>query len=318
MPEDADVMLAQLLLSHHFVELDVLHEAVEYQRKEKSAGRFPGTLGDLLVAQGALPRAVFKALDTDTGEIIALKILPPATAKEEDSHLERFLREARVALSLSHPNIVQGKKLGNVKGIYYYAMEYIDGKSVADVLDDYGLLDEADALEIVRQTCKGLEYAAKHDIVHRDVKPDNILITLDGVVKLADLGLAKVPMSDAKVTASGITLGTPHYISPEQVRGRKDIDVRSDIYALGISLYEMVTGGTPFDGDSMGVVIAKQLNDAIPPARDVRPDLSIAIEYIIDNMTQKDRSKRYQDTAAVMKDIDGLTGGKKRPALRFT
>ncbi|TET38518.1 MAG: serine/threonine protein kinase [Planctomycetota bacterium] len=353
MPEDADVILAQLLLSRRFVEIDQLHEAVEYQRHEKAGGRSPGSLGDVLVAKGALSRekleelqnigsievspakkrfanyeihgklgrggmgAVFKAVDTDSGETIALKILPPASAKEEDSHLERFLREARVALTLSHPNIVQGKKLGNVKGIYYYAMEYIDGKSVADVLDGYGLMDEGDALEIVRQICRGLEYAAEHNIVHRDVKPDNILITRDGVAKLADLGLAKGPASDARVTASGITLGTPHYISPEQVRGEEDIDVRSDIYALGISLYEMVTGGPPFDGDSMGVVIAKQLSDAIPPARDVRPDLSIATEYIIDNMTQKDRKKRYQTPAAVIKEIDGLTGKRKRPRLKF-
>jgi serine/threonine-protein kinase len=178
-------------------------------------------------------------------------------------------------------------------------------------------MDEGDALEIVRQICRGLEYASEHDIVHRDVKPDNILITRDGVTKLADLGLAKGPISDAKVTASGITLGTPHYISPEQVRGEQDIDVRSDIYALGITLYEMVTGGPPFDGDSMGVVIAKQLSDAIPPARDVRPDLSIAIEYIIDNMTKKDRKKRYQTPAAIIKEIDGLTGKKKNSPLRF-
>ncbi|MHC4660585.1 MAG: serine/threonine protein kinase [Planctomycetota bacterium] len=353
MPDDSDVMLAQILLSRKFLKLDEVHGAVEYQRTEEEAGRGPGSLADILISRGIISReeidelqyigrieanprkkkfanfeihgklgrggmgAVFKATDTDTGEKVALKILPPTTAKEEEGHLERFLREAKVALTLSHPNIVQGKKLGRFHGINFYAMEYVDGKSVADVLDEYGCLDEDDALEVIRQICEGLDYVSKHGIIHRDVKPENILITQGGVAKLADLGLAKMAIGDAKVTASGITLGTPHYISPEQIRGKKDIDVRSDIYALGITLYEMVTGGPPFDGDSMGVVISKQLNDEIPPARELRPDLSIASEYIIEKMTNKDREQRYKTAGGVIRDIESLTGVRKRRKLNF-
>ena len=246
--------------------------------------------------------AVFLAQERNSGERVALKILPPVSAGNED-YRERFLREARVSLKLKHPNIIQGKKLGNVKGIYYLVMEYFEGESLADALDREGRLEQKNALEIALQVARGLGHAAEHNIVHRDIKPENILIGKDGLVKLIDLGLAKPRRADATVTQSGITLGTPHYISPEQIKG-KEADFRSDIYSLGITLYETVAGAPPFDGDSAGIVITKHLSDPMPSIRSLRPNCSAEVERIVMRMTDKNPDKRYGSVKALISDIE--------------
>jgi serine/threonine-protein kinase len=332
----------QMLLENKLVALDALYAAVAEQKKLKASGESAKPLSKILVEKGLLSEeqvgavlklgklrekpkkktigsfiiesklgrggmgAVYLAHDKVTGERVALKILPPITAGNED-YRERFLREARVSLKLSHPNIIRGRKLGSVSGIYYYVMEYFNGKSLADLLDEKTALDESEALNIALQVSLALEHAASFNIVHRDIKPENILIGKDGAVKLIDLGLAKPTAADATVTQSGITLGTPHYISPEQIRG-ENADFRSDIYSLGITLFETLTGIPPFDGESAGVVITKQLNDPVPPIRSVRPDLSPAIEKIVAKMTDKVRVKRYGSVKALISDLRAASG----------
>jgi serine/threonine-protein kinase len=330
-----------MILENKLVSLDDLHTCVNRQQKLKKKGKETVPLSTVLMEKGLLtgeqlehlagmaeisekPKhkavgsyiiesklgrggmgAVFLARSKLTGEQVALKILPPITAENED-YRERFLREARVSLKMRHPNIIEGKKLGNMKGIYYYVMEYVPGESLADVLDEREYLSEAESLQVAVQIARALEYASGFDIIHRDIKPENILITPEGVVKLIDLGLAKPASGGATVTRSGLTLGTPHYISPEQIRGDMQLDIRSDIYSLGITLFEMVTGKPPFDGDSAGVVISKQIHEPIPPLSSLRPDCSTELERIVGKMTEKDRDERYNKPAVLVRDLENL------------
>jgi len=183
---------------------------------------------------------VYKARQVSMNRIVALKILPPSRAKNA-TYVQRFLREARSAAQLSHTNIVQAIDVGNADGYYYFAMEFVDGETVQALLEREGVLDERHALTIATAVAHALDHAHRHGIVHRDVKPGNIMIDLHGAVKLADLGLARSVEPIDTVTVDGVGVGTPHYIAPEQARGETDVDCRADIYSLGATLYHLLT-----------------------------------------------------------------------------
>jgi hypothetical protein len=209
---------------------------------------------------GVVYRAVQKSLRRE----VALKVLAPRWSSH-GRFLKRFFREAKLAGSLNHPNVVSAIDVGESNGFHYYAMEYVDGWSVAEMLREDGRIDEEEALDIVLQVAKALDHASERHIVHRDIKPENILVTPSGLAKLADLGLSKQLTSDCSITTEGKTLGTPFYVSPELARGVTDVDVRSDIYSLGATLYHMLAGEPPFGGDNPAAVMARHIaDDPIP------------------------------------------------------
>jgi len=251
---------------------------------------------------------VYKARQLSMDRLVALKVLPRRLAKDR-SFIERFLREARSAARLNHPHIVQGIDVGEADGLYYFAMELVEGESLRDRIRREGRLAQAEALRIARQVVLALEHANAHHIVHRDIKPDNILLTGAGAAKLADLGLAK-RKSDAAVTQLAAPLGTPLYMSPEQARGKTDIDTRGDIYSLGATLYHTVVGAPPFTGPNATAIITKHLFETPASPRASVPDLSEGLCAMLRRMLAKRPVDRYQSPAELLEDIDRLLEGR--------
>ena len=191
------------------------------------------------VGAGAMG-TVFKARHKRLNRIVAIKILKPSLARDK-RYVERLRREARIVASLSHPHIVTGYDLGEEGGYHFFVMEFVEGKSLRQLLTEWGMFSEDYVLRVARETAMALDHAYQRDVIHRDIKPGNILIDENGKVKLTDMGLAKGP-ADLTLTRDGATVGTPMYISPEQARNPQDVDVRSDLYSLGATLYHMATG----------------------------------------------------------------------------
>ncbi|HUW35193.1 MAG TPA: protein kinase [Planctomycetota bacterium] len=255
---------------------------------------------------------VYRARQLSVGRVVAVKILRPALSQDA-VYVERFLREARTAARLNHPNIVNAIDAGCDQGHYYFVMEYVDGVTVRKRLDA-GPLAEQEALRIARDIAAALAHANRHAVVHRDVKPDNIMLAADGAAKLADLGLAKNFTFDVNVTLESSALGTPHYMSPEQARGETRIDIRSDIYSLGATLYHMLTGVPPFRGDTPAAVLTKRLLEAPPNPREQRPDISLATSLLIQRMMARDPEKRFATPDELLAAIDSLPRHKAAPA----
>jgi len=257
--------------------------------------------------------AVYKARQLSLDRIVALKVLPPSLAKDE-VFVRRFIREARTAAKLSHPNIITVLDVGESNGFYYIAMEFVDGITAAQRVEKYGVFPENEALAVAAEVASGLAYAARYHIVHRDVKPANIMITKDGGVKLCDLGLAKQTfMDDASVTETGATIGTPLYMSPEQARGQTQVDQRSDIYSLGATLFFMVTGSPPFRGRTPLEILRKRLEEPPPWAADLNPNVSEWTCEVIQRMmatNPDDRFQTHEEVYAVLTSgRSGMPGG---------
>ena len=260
--------------------------------------------------------AVYKALQLSLDRTVAIKILSPALAKNP-AYARRFEREALASSKLNHPNIVAALDVGEEDGLRYLVMEYVAGRTVAQLLAR-GALDEKRAVGIIIQIVRALDHAARADIVHRDIKPANILVTKQGLAKLGDLGLAKEIKADGSETEEGIAMGTPFYVSPEQARGEKHIDGRTDIYALGATLYHMVTGRVPFSGPNPAVVMTMHITEPLPPPEEVHEGVSRGLSQIIEKMMAKDKGARYQTPAELMTDLQAWMEGKfvVRPAVR--
>ncbi|MGD0089197.1 MAG: protein kinase [Planctomycetota bacterium] len=259
------------------------------------------------IGQGGMG-AVFKARQKSLDRVVALKVLPPSVAKNT-LFIERFQREARASARFNHPHIVQGIDVGKdpPTGLWYFAMEYVDGPSLKQVLAQQKIMPEARALALVRQVAQALECIAANGMVHRDIKPDNILLTKHGEAKLADLGLAKQAHDDASITQSGTSVGTPHYMSPEQVRGlAHEIDIRSDLYALGATLFHLVTGRAPYTGESSVVIMSKHLTEPPPNARAANPQVSESCSRLIEWLMQKKKEQRVQTPAELLEQLDKL------------
>lgn len=267
-------------------------------------------------ATGIIYRATQLSLDRE----VALKVLSKQYARNEKLR-ERFLREARTVGRLRHPNIVQGIDVGSDEDTYYMAMEYIDGPTIGELVRRGGAMDERRALRILVQVAEALEYAHRNKIMHRDIKPDNIMLTTDGVAKLCDLGLARVDgdREDEKAaTRRGTAIGTPHYIAPEQIRGDLEVDVRGDIYSLGATFYHMITGTPPYPGNSAVRVIARHLSEPLEPPRRRNPLVSEDVSRIIIKMMQKDPADRYADPKALLEDLKALAEGKRPRSVKAT
>ena len=242
--------------------------------------------------------AVLKARKRDSGEVVALKILKPELANDRE-YVERFLREAKAVARLSHKNIVRAVQVGRSGDYYFFAMEFLTGQTCSDMIKAQGRLPERFAVMVTRCIASALAHAWTHQIVHRDIKPDNVMVTQDGQVKLTDLGLARTAKSDSTLTITGVVMGSPAYISPEQATGEKDLDSRSDIYALGATLFHMLTGQVPYDGESPLHVMLKHMNDPLPDARHYVPDVSEATRLMIQRMMAKRPEGRFQSASQI-------------------
>lgn len=256
-------------------------------------------IGEL--GQGAMG-VVYQAKDPLIDRTVAIKTINLSLAKEEKEEYEaRFYQEARAAGRLNHPNIVTIYDVGKSGDIAYIAMELLQGRELRDVMNDGTLLPVDQVLDIAAQVALGLSYAHEHEIVHRDVKPSNIMIIRDGHVKITDFGIARMA-SAAVRTQSGMVLGSPKYMSPEQVMGR-DIDERSDIFSLGVMLYEMLTGQAPFNGDNVNTIMYQTLN-AIPlPPNQINPAVPDMLDFILVKALAKNTEDRYQKAKEFADDL---------------
>jgi eukaryotic-like serine/threonine-protein kinase len=254
------------------------------------------------VAAGGMGE-VFRARDAVLDREVAIKVLHRSLAGDQ-GFVERFRREARAAASLSHPNIVAVHDWGAVDGIYYMVMEYVRGRAVRDLLNAQGRLEPAQAADALRQTLLALEHAHRQGIVHRDVKPENILVTTDGEVKVADFGLARA-YADGRQTQAGTVTGTVQYLAPEQIRG-EPADPRSDLYSLGIVGFELLTGRLPFTGETAMAIAYKHLSDRVPRPSAVMPDIPPDIDAFVASATERDRELRPESAAEMRRDLDSI------------
>ncbi len=238
---------------------------------------------------------VFKARDRLLGRMVAVKILRPEYTRDA-VFIENFRKESQIAASIVHPNIVNVYDVGKEGNIYYIVMELVDGKPLSDIIKEEGPLEAHRAVSIARQVASALSTAHKHSLIHRDVKPHNILVTSDGVAKLSDFGIAKTVTQDTLTATSDgkqTIMGSVHYFSPEQARGAY-VDEKSDIYSLGIVLYEMITGKVPFDGETAVEVAVKHMNEEMVPPTQLNPDCPQDVEDIILKATSKLQVNRYK------------------------
>ena len=241
---------------------------------------------------------VYKAKDHKLNRFVAVKVLKPEF-REDTTFIRKFRSEAQAAAVLTHPTIVNVFDVGDDNGVYYIVMELIEGITLKEYISKKGRLSVKEATSIAIQVSMGLEAAHSHGIVHRDVKPQNIIISMDGKVKVTDFGIARAASSN---TISSNVMGSVHYSSPEQVRGGYS-DEKSDIYSLGITMYEMVTGKVPFDGDTTVAIAIKHLQEEMVPPSVFAEDLPHSLEQIILKCTQKSVDRRYQNMEDVIADL---------------
>ena len=353
MPSLEDIRLAQLSVAHGLCQPQEVEECLALQHRAEQTGANEH-IGDVLVKQGYLTHtqlerlssmqrdaeqkvsrigpydlirklgeggmgAVYQAKDTRNGQSVALKVLPRSRAKDK-IFVQRFEQEARSAFELDHPNIVNGLDIGHADGYHFLVMEFVEGRDVYSLLHEKGRLPEAEALAILEQIAAALDHIHGEKLVHRDIKPENILIDANGVAKLADMGLTvdSDTQGRRRITQAGIAMGTPFYLSPEQIEGKNEPDIRSDIYALGITVYEMVTGRPPFEGETPAVVMMKHLNEYVPSPHDIDRGISLHFCHVLEKMTAKNPLERYQNPAELLIDLkrvrDVQTPLGERPA----
>lgn len=256
---------------------------------------------------------VYKARQTSVDRVVAIKVLLDSLASNKE-FIKRFEREAKIAARLSHNNIVNAIDAGHVNGHHFFVMEFIEGETIKDILERGSVFDEKVALEIVLKVAEALKHAHQKGLIHRDVKPENVILTKDRSVKLADLGLAR-PTADEKwaMSEAGMAIGTPYYISPEQVRGQVDVDIRADIYGLGATLYHMVTGQVPYSGDTPADVMKKHADKAclLTPPDHLNTRLSSGLGVVVETMMAKNRDNRYRNPDDLILDLKCLIAGER-------
>lgn len=274
----------------------------------KSNSRSVQVLGDFelkkRLGKGGMGE-VFLARQVSLDRVVALKTLSKELSKRDD-FVQRFHREARAMAKLDHVNVVKVYAVDSFKGIHFAAIEFVDGQSLQNWLNQLQQLSIGDAVHVAIVCAEALRHAHEHNMIHRDIKPDNILVTSKGVVKVADFGLAKVLDDDVSMTQSGTGLGTPLYMAPEQARNAKHVDQRTDIYALGATLYHMLTGALPFKGETtLELIIAKE-KGTFTRARSLRPEIPEKLDLIIDKLMARDPNHRYKDCNEVIRDLMSL------------
>jgi serine/threonine protein kinase len=315
--ESAGQTLGHYLVAHGVLTQRQLDRAAKVVDSKKSDQQIPGY--QLLDKLGAGAMAtVFKAKQISLDRVVAIKVLPKKYMSDPQ-FIQRFYAEGRAAAKLNHPNIVQAIDVGQAGDYHYFVMEYVEGESVYEQLQARGRYTEADALETVIAIAEALDHVHSKGMMHRDVKPKNIMITRSGVPKLADMGLARqVTDAEAAQAEKGKAYGTPYYIAPEQIRGELDIDFRADIYGLGATFFHMVTGRVPFDGPTPSAVMHKHLKEPLTPPDHINEELSAGASEIIEVMMAKKREKRYASTSDLLEDLRSVQKGEPPLQARRT
>lgn len=257
------------------------------------------------LGQGAMG-TVFKARQISMNRLVAVKILHPKLAANKD-FLERFQREAHLAAKFSSNNVVQAIDVGSAGPLQYFVMEYVEGTTLKDELNKGKVFEEKEAVEIVLQIAQALQHAHRRNLIHRDIKPGNIILTAEGIAKLADLGMARATTDESLAAAEkGMTIGTPHYIAPEQINSQGDVDSRADIYSLGATLYHMVTGQPPFPYNKTGQVLRAHLSEELTPPDHLNTKLSSGLGEVVECMMAKNREDRYPSPDGLIIDLECL------------
>lgn len=351
MPTLDDIRLGQLSVTHGLCKPPEVEECLALQQSNEQAG-VSERLGALLIGRGYLTQsqldrllsiqrdaeqkvnrighyelirklgeggmgAVYQARDSRDSSIVALKVLPRSRACDT-VFLQRFEAEARAAFELDHPNIVHGLDVGNADGYHFLVMEFVQGSDVYALLQQRGRLSEKEILSILEQIASALDHIHGENLVHRDIKPENIIVSSVGEAKLTDMGLAMDNQSQGRrrITRTGIAMGTPFYLSPEQIEGKSQIDIRADIYALGATAYEMVTGRPPFDGETPAVVMMKHLNETVPSPHDIDRTISMSFCHVLETMMAKDPAERYHTPAELLEDLACIKENKPLISIR--
>jgi serine/threonine protein kinase len=317
-PKDEPVTLEQLLISNRFItpnQAKRLKQASKENTRETKdvAEQIPGykILGKLGAGAMAI---VYKARQLSLDRIVAIKILPRRFSENKD-YVQRFYKEGKAAAKLNHNNIVGAYDVGEAGGYHYFVMEYVEGKTLYEDISKGKIFSEKEAIDIVTQVANALAHAHARGLIHRDVKPKNIMINPAGIVKLADLGLAR-DASDIAMAKSeaGKAFGTPYYISPEQIRGEMDLDARGDIYSLGATFYNMVTGRVPFEASTPSEVMKKHLREPLIPPDHINTSLSAGVSEVIEMMMAKRKEDRYSSAEELLADLNTVRRGE--PPLR--
>ena len=256
---------------------------------------------------------VYKVRNIISDRVEAMKVLLPDLANAPEL-ADRFLREIKVQASLEHPNIASLHTALRVENQLLMLMEFVEGETLEQKLKEQGRIPVANAVDYISQVLSALEYAHAHGVIHRDIKPANMMLTTAGVVKLMDFGIAKAS-SDHKLTVTGTTLGSLYYMSPEQIQGATNLDARSDLYSVGVSLYELVTGRRPFDGDSQFAIMSAHLKNTPVPPVEIDPALPQAVNDVILLSVAKDPNARFQGAGAFRNALASVAPPAAAPAF---
>ena len=281
---------------------------MNFGKKEvfRSGEKFRGYAIERLLGNGSLG-AVYLVRHEILDTVYAMKVLFPEVARENEEYVKRFLREAKIATRIRHPNLVAVHDCGydEERGLYFLVMDYVSGGDLRQALAFAGRFSPDRAVEVVLQVASALDAAQEYHVVHRDIKPENIMIQPDGLVKLVDLGIAKADdIKDSLCTEAESVFGTPAYVAPEQAVDASDVDVRADIYSLGVVLFEMIAGKVPYDGPNAPQILVQTLSsDPFPDIRDINPDVSPELAVIIRRMCVKEADRRIATPAALIKEF---------------
>jgi serine/threonine-protein kinase len=318
--KDNPATLEQLLLSNRFLTPNQAKRVKQVSKESTKEGKdaaeqIPGykIMGKLGAGAMAI---VYKGKQISLDRIVAIKILPRRFSENPD-YVKRFYKEGKAAAKLNHNNIVGAYDVGEAGGYHYFVMEYVEGKTLYEDLAKGKIFTEQEALAITMQVASALAHAHARGLIHRDVKPKNIMINSAGIVKLADLGLAR-DAADVELAKSeaGKAFGTPYYISPEQIRGEIDIDGRCDIYSLGATFYHMVTGRVPFEATTPSEVMRKHLKEPLIPPDHINTALSAGCSEVIEMMLEKNKNDRYASAEELMTDLEAVRRGEPPLAAR--